>query len=97
MEVGTQPKRNMPARGSQSSSLNNVNSSKGFNQTSTSVSTKITRTGGVALAVSEEIYNDHNGEVRISDLPIFQLLKAFKLQQYAIVTLPSLNLILETG
>jgi len=33
-----------------------VSSSKGFNHTNTSVSTKI---GGVALAVSEEIYSDH--------------------------------------
>eukprot|EP00347_Sterkiella_histriomuscorum_P022347 403330799 len=39
---------------------------------------------GVALAVSEEIYSDHMGEIKISDLPIFQLLKAFKLQQYAL-------------
>ena len=44
------------------------------------MSTKMAKAGNIVLAVSEEIYNDHNGELKISDLPIFQLLKAFKLQ-----------------
>jgi len=51
-----------------------VSSSKGF--TNTSVSTKVG---------AEDMFLDM-GEVKISDLPIFQLLRAFKLQQYALVS-----------
>jgi len=45
-----------------------VNSSKGFLHTNQSVSAKV---GGIALAVSEEMYSDLQGNVQISDLPIF--------------------------
>jgi len=38
---------------------------------------------GAALAISDEIMMEAR-ELKIQDLPIFQLLKAFKLQQYAI-------------
>jgi hypothetical protein len=60
-----------------------VSSSKGFNQTNTTVSTRI---GGVAFAISEDMMSEHQGDIKINDLPIFQLLKAFKLQQYALVS-----------
>ncbi len=56
-----------------------------------------TRIGGVAFAISEDMMSDHQGEIKINDLPIFQLLKAFKLQQYALVSARIDNELIEIG
>lgn len=53
-------------------SSTSASSSKGFNPTNTSVTTKTTKMGGAALAISEDILSEQGcTDFRISDLPIF--------------------------